>query len=565
MSIDATRGSLQESSAGSPTKSTAAPVDDKHAGTSFIKQLSLPQLRELQVQAIKFLSKNVNKVIGEFLRIHGISRMLDMTCRYYQSSIPEHKKLIYQSLVLLKRCVIGSNIVKSLLTEENAIQTFLFLLEYSDEDNTRSLAARLIAILCSGPNRVCQEQLRTQDGIKILVSVMHAYSLSRKPLVGRKAGLAIAFKGEGDIEDPWEDFRAGDVPILIVAVLDCIHSGIVGNARNEVCLASEEGIDKLLELLEVSPFVLRTPVLRLLSDLLENSLLMSVLQAWRSRKTLRSSAQILAHCWLDEECRLDGRRDKGVLANLQHPLGNHSWPIDPRIPTSTDGQAVPMGGNGELDAVRSLTVTKLASAILEGRNVAHGSVPMNIRGQVLEKDIRAILASIFEQIGIFGGQAVDGDDDLSSHLSALQEGDEGNEEDNSLASQFSEEPIVSSSGEQQLSPSDNQVLSVAQRFQELKSGEWWRATIQQLQQLGVRPIEADMALIDRHMESSFDAAMAAQLEQMELEADEKRMKQKEEKGFNDQLITQKNHQIKTEWLKRNRKNKAAAVHTKKLY
>jgi len=340
---------------------------------------------------------------------------------------------------------------------------------------------------------------------------MHAYSASRKPLVGKKAGVSALNKGDGNFEDPCEDFRSGDVPVLIVSVLDCIRNGIVGNRKNEVCLSNEEGIDKLIELLEVSPFVLRTPVLRLMSDLLGNSLLVSVLQAWRSRKTMRSSAQILAHCWLDEEVRLDGVRERGVLANLTDPLGNHSWPIDPRIPTLTNDN----GGGTSEDSGRSLTVNKLAAAIAQGRNVGLGSVPMQIRGQVLETDVRVILSNIFDQIGVFCSNGSELPPVSPSTSAVVEDNSSGNmRDDHSVGSEFSQEPIISSTSENQLSPSDYQVLSMAQRYMLLREGTWWREVLTQLQQNGILPIEADSSLIEAYMESSFDATMAAQLEQM---------------------------------------------------
>jgi hypothetical protein len=365
--------------------------------------------------------------------------------------------------------------------------------------------------------------------------------------------------------------------VLIVSILDCIKSGVVGHHKNEDKFAEEEGIDKLLDLLEVSPYVLRTPVLRLLSDLLENNpLITSVLQAWRSRKTLRSSAQLLAHCWLDEEFRLDGVRiERGVLANLTDPLGNHSWPVDPRIPVLHQDATVSSSGAGNSEtSARSLIVSKLAAAIAEGRNVALGSVPMPIRGQVLEKDVRVILANVFNQIGVFQ-QSVNNNNVEDGMLSTVMEdgnspngrGGNGQDDEHSVGSEMSREPfITTSASESKLSPSDYQVLAMAQRFLILREGSWWRQVLAELQSNRVLPIEADAALIEERMERAFDATVSSQLEQMELQAEELRMKQSEEKGFNDQIITQKNHQIKSEWLKRNRKNKStAAPHTKKAY
>jgi hypothetical protein len=46
---------------------------------------------------------------------------------------------------------------------------------------------------------------------------------------------------------------------------------------------------------------------------------------------------------------------------------------------------------------------------------------------------------------------------------------------------------------------------------------------------------------------------------MELQNEEKRHKQEEEKVFNENLIGIKNQQIKSEWLKKNRKKLKSAI------
>jgi hypothetical protein len=187
----------------SSTTSVGTSPNGNHNGNlhsnAFISTLSLTQLREMQIQAVKFLSKNVCKCVGEFLRIQGIQRVLDCTVKYYTSTCPEHKSLIYYSLLLFKRCVLGSNIAKKILSEEDCVGVCLYLLNDSDEDSTRGIAARLISILCTAPNyhRICQEQLRTHEGIRVLVLAMHAYSEKRKPLVGKKSKVSELSKGEG--------------------------------------------------------------------------------------------------------------------------------------------------------------------------------------------------------------------------------------------------------------------------------------------------------------------------------------------------------------------------------
>lgn len=168
---------------------------------------------------------------------------------------------------------------------------------------------------------------------------------------------------------------------LIISIIDCFRIAVINNQVNEITLAVSEGIDILLELLEVSSFPMRIQIYRLLSDLLEKHVytdhqanvpsiydsfngnffnltinnmktvdysseerkvdketvnhkhqLLSFFHSWRSSKTMRSAAQLICHGWIDEEYRLNCYRDmNGIICNLFDPLGQfissvYYWP-----------------------------------------------------------------------------------------------------------------------------------------------------------------------------------------------------------------------------------------------
>ena len=87
-------------------------------------------------------------------------------------------------------------------------------------------------------------------------------------------------------------------------------------------------------------------VLRILADLLENSKLFFFSSSRGGRpKSMRTAAQIFAHCWLDEEARLDVSRGKdGIISNIEEPLKNHDWPVD----TFTQGPGESISSDGSL-------------------------------------------------------------------------------------------------------------------------------------------------------------------------------------------------------------------------
>lgn len=539
-------------------------------GKVFLDSVPLHQMRELQVLAIVFLAQVAPKVIGEFCRINGPVRMLDIIFQYKSSSLPEHKELIYNALLLVSRCLMGSNIVQRIMEEENAIHTLLYILEHNDEDRTKALTSRIIAILCTGGNLCCQQQVRSQNGIIHFIRLIHNYAEFRKPLVGSKGGIKLPTIGdETVIEDSEEDSRSGDFPILITATLDSIGQCVVGNKSNEARFAKEEGIDAILEILEISPYVLRTQILRLISDLLENQRLLIYLHAWRSPKTMRSAAQLVAHCWLDEESRLDGVRLNGIVGNIFDPLGNHKWPID--LFTQITGDSISVGSEitgGDMTIKgQSLAVTRLANAILASKNITQGAVPMDIRSQVLEKDTRVIVAYIFRLMGLFESlnpvAQMNTNQSQSPKFDNLENLDNSDdkfiqqyeEESDILEQGFDEEskgpPIISSYGDLGLSPADKQVLSIAKQYFILREGEWFKNVVEELAMENVIPIEADFAMIEAYLERSFDAAQTVQLEQMALAADDSCIKQESDDAFINMILNKKAQQIKIEWLKKN--------------
>ena len=85
---------------------------------SFLKQIPLNQLLELQVVAATFLASMAPKVLGEFLRIEGPVRILDITYKYSRSDVPEHKALVYQCLLFLNRSLMLSKEVNLIMEAE---------------------------------------------------------------------------------------------------------------------------------------------------------------------------------------------------------------------------------------------------------------------------------------------------------------------------------------------------------------------------------------------------------------------------------------------------------------
>ena len=629
----------------------------------FISQLPLSKLREFQLLAISFLLHNSTKVLHSFELLDGPIRLISLILQYCHSDITEHKTLIFYNLILLQKSLLQSIILRNFMENNNLIQSFMYVYHKIDKIETKSQLLRLISTLCSNNNKSMQFLFKDIHGIHDLVEYLLLYVNKRPPLVGTKAGIKMTIKGTAEIPNPYENLYGGEINILVIAILDCLLHSIVGNITNEHLFAEMEGLDVILELLETSPFILRLQILRFLSDILYNNKeLIIYINSWRSSKTLRSAGQILCHCWLDEEARVVGeKRDNGIITDLSHPLGkqqqttstnnnnnttnnnnsttnttmnspsnlnnNNNSPINKDenfdFPSPRDSQASSSIGNyfQELSntTTNSITVSKLANAILASRNATQTNLPIDICTSALERDSRVLIASILDSLGIFEMYGIQQDEQqLQQQQQQQQQYDSNNKEilnnydinasgydyNTSQVSVQEEDfnemsPALSPSSPKQvnfhgtlqentlggreiqqnssillghsesktieaamatlhpvnnilgLTPTDQQVLSMAKLYSALREAEWWQAVQQSAVEADILPIEADLALIETRLEYSRNAAAAVQSEQLSFYSDNERIKKETEVEFIDQIITKKNQQIKAEWLKKN--------------
>eukprot|EP01041_Mallomonas_annulata_P000888 gene888-1723_t len=527
---------------------------DKDDLSSTQSQVSAPtQLRELQVLAIIFLSENAHRLMGEFMRIEGPVKILDVITRYGSaSSITEYKSLIFHSLLLLNRCLMNSNVVKERLEDQQAIQVFLVQFEESDDESIRAQAARLISIMCTS-SAESQLQLRKLQGINTLIKTLSNYADSRRPMMSKQTT---------NIKDMGSDTTSqvgSELSVLVVAVLDCLWNGVVGNRKNEARFAQVEGIDALLDVIEVAPLLIRVQALRLFGDLLNNHRLVTFALAWRSAKTMRSVGQLLAHAWMEEETRLGYERSNGVICNLWDPLDSHRWPTDRPTPTATpvpvndpvhrsNGSMSSASSNVSSTLIQSAVVSKLTNAISSTRNV--GGTQSEVHANLLKLDVRGIVANALALLGLLDDYTDSAT--VSAPRSILEPQDllEEEVERDFVSATTSDTTIPVPKKDDSLAPTDLQVVSMAARYGILREGQWWRAIVEEMQNENIIPVEADGHLISEKLEKLFDAARSVQFEQMELVAVARRMKQSEENVFIGHIIQQKNQEIKSEWLKR---------------
>jgi hypothetical protein len=255
---------------------------------------------------------------------------------------------------------------------------------------------------------------------------------------------------------------------------------------------------------------------------------------------------------LDEEVRMDSKRQQGIFANIFDCLGNHDWPVD--TITQLKGESLSSASLTEFGP--SLAVTKLANAILASKGIVEGNVEIVVRGNVLGSDTRCVISRTMELMGLFESDSyptlnIDTRKKTNNDVNILDlENNEYNEEDYE-EDEANALPVLASTGSLGLTPSDKQAIAIARYYRLLRAGQYWKIVADELEQEGIKPIEADLAMIETFLESYFDATQNIQLQQMEFQLEESKFKRSVEDMYLDQIITKKNQQIRSEWLKRN--------------
>lgn len=420
---------------------------------TFLTSLTPAKLREFQVQAILALLQIAPKILAEFERLNGIPRLWQLVLQHCTSKVPEHIQVTFYSLVLLHRALLNARSVRHALEHQFAgVRCCLQVFLCAQDEECQAQAVRLLASLCSPDQELCQQQLlqegellaqflphnhhahlqqqsshhhqhnqsqsmhqgtmnnnHSYNGIRLLLDPIRSYVRKRLPIVGLKAGVSLhsksggAHEGKDPLPDPLETAASGEVSVLIIAIVDCLRAAVVNaSTANVTAFADAEGMDLLLDLLEVSPVPLRLQVLRTLGDLLlyHGDELSAFVHCWRSSKTLRSANEILCHAWLDEECRLNATRSmhQGVLTQLVDPLISQPWPISiaeqPLLGFHNDGFHNTFAS--------SSTVTKLAQAILAGRAAVQTNLPSDLTQTALDTaDARCVLSQILGHLGLY--------------------------------------------------------------------------------------------------------------------------------------------------------------------
>merc|ERR1712032_862845 len=180
----------------------------------------------------------------------------------------QDKQVLLNALHLMCHTILAIPNAASSLGQIEAIP---FLTDvFSDHEHslrTRTLVLHILAALCDN-NEENQTLFRRADGVKHIIEEMR--------------------DGLGEIRklEQW-----------YIAAVECLWSAVMGNKRCEARLFAIDGVDALLDLLDVAPRIMLNQLTGCLADLARNPKSLRFFQIWRSDKTTRSLREMLFNFW----------------------------------------------------------------------------------------------------------------------------------------------------------------------------------------------------------------------------------------------------------------------------
>jgi hypothetical protein len=111
-----------------------------------------------------------------------------------------------------------------------------------------------------------------------------------------------------------------------IAIIGAVWGCVVGNRRSEARFLKLEGVDALLDMVEVCPRIMQPQIVGTIADLMRNPKAIPYFKSWKSDINMKSASQLFLEMWIAEEARLGLARPQatgGIIANLIYPLRKH--------------------------------------------------------------------------------------------------------------------------------------------------------------------------------------------------------------------------------------------------
>lgn len=429
---------------------------------AFIAHTPRTAIRVLQCQAVNALLFLAPHCSEGFHAMDGHIVTLRFLERCSSSNIGDDGPKMAKSAVMLLAAIVGMPKLQEDLGRLDAVRTMLGRFNRKGDPDMRTSVVSVLTHLCAG-SESSQDAFRNADGIPSMVLCLEEYCKQRSRAAQAaklqqeqhpSAVVTAPSYGSGDVENSLDHVNA-----LVVHVVDCLWRVVIGNRKSEGRLLQCEGLDVLLDLLEVCPLALRHQTAGIIGDLLKNKRAKPYALAWRSDGYMRTLAQLLMQLWVEEENRLGVTRPDGVLLDLIEPLQN------PNKASAASGGA------------SSETNSKAPGKIDPGRS-RETALRKSVENLDLRAKIHAIVMQVFHEersSGLLGSSAFEG-----------------------------------------LNPKEAMSMLMALSYHGFREGEAWRAVASQLKAANIKPIGADARVLTLHIEGALHLAVSVREKQLAL-------------------------------------------------
>uniref|UniRef100_K3WRH7 Cilia- and flagella-associated protein 69 ARM repeats domain-containing protein n=1 Tax=Globisporangium ultimum (strain ATCC 200006 / CBS 805.95 / DAOM BR144) TaxID=431595 RepID=K3WRH7_GLOUD len=319
---------------------------------------------------------------------------------------------------------------------------------------------------------------------------------------------------------------------LLIGVVEAVRSCIVGDLNNETAFIHDNGVSKLLTIVESVPKAVKNQALAALAEICVNPSAIPSFLAWRSDSKETNNAiatQILLRIYADEEAIENSRMMEDAAAA--------------EIVAAT---------NARQSAFQS--VTHCHSPFLVSTINSHGEIGRRDQSTSLVSPTSAAVASMRPQSPAFArlkdalkaAQNLASDTRNASLLLGLKDS-ESHSAINLKAKIYAVLANVSFACDlDKLTPRDQVMLEVAKEYPTFQLGEMWQNVHLALHAEGIRPIYADTLYIRRHIEHAYNISVCTKHAQKEIFSRTSEFDSAAENAFFQQILLQKHQEAQAE-------------------
>lgn len=433
-----------------------------------------------------------------------------------------------------------------------------FLRQSPMQNNENLAAAWLLMLQISPAIPFFQDELGKVGGVETAVAAFAAPPSRHTFAIRRNAILTCASMCRGNDSNRRRFNRAHGVHIvmqhldfdpshsvleenILIGIVDAVRSCIVGDIESETAFIEEDGIPKLLVILERVPKAMKNQVLAALAEICVNPAAIPSFLAWRSdqKETNNATAtQILLRIYADEEAA-----------------------EELRMMAESEADAIVALANARHSAFKSITTCR--SPFIVSTTQRNDTEETDGPSLPVERPQSPAFARLKEALKAaqMGIQPSDkkggGNNNKRSSLLDLKDA-ESHPEINIKAKiyavlanvSFASDTHTSSSTDnnniEKLTPKDQVMLEVAKEYPTFQLGEMWQNVHLALHAEGIRPIYADALYIRRHIEHAYNISVCTKHAQKEIFSRTSQKLTADENAFFEQILLQKHQEAQAE-------------------